>query len=78
MHKRVALALMGAVIVFGCQVREENEFSPESKGFTAAVESLVGSSAGVGTKTTLDEDGHVLWNRGDQVTIFAGSTINDC
>ena len=64
--------------MFGCQVKEENEFAPEGKGFTATVEELGGSSAGVATKTTLDEEGHVLWNRGDQVTIFAASTINDC
>ncbi len=40
------------------------------------MESTVGDATGIGTKTSLDNL-NVLWKQGDQVSIFAGSTINE-
>ena len=45
----------------------------ETKVFTAIIE----DSTSGDTKTSLDGSGNVLWKQGDQVSIFAGSTINE-
>ena len=68
---------MTALTICGCQVREEGELAPEGKVFTATMETLVDDAAGVETKTVLDSRGNVLWKQGDQVSVFAGSTINE-
>ena len=46
---------------------------PRSKAFTAIVE----ESFTDGTKTSLDGEGNVLWEKGDQMSLFAGSTVNE-
>ena len=64
--------------VCGCQVQEMDEITTETKNdreakvFTAIIE-----DNSLETKTSLDNDGNVLWQQGDQVSIFAGSTINE-
>jgi len=51
-----------------CQEEEMTEPAIGDGTFTATIEE--------GTKTSLDEDGNVLWKKGNQVSIFVGSTIN--
>lgn len=69
--------LLAALAICGCQVRYEGEFAPEGKVFTATMEAFVDDASGVDSKTSLDAAGNVLWKRGDQVSIFVGSTINE-
>lgn len=69
--------LLAALAICGCQVKEEGELAPEGKVFTATMEAFVDDASGVDTKTSLDAGGSVLWKMGDQVSIFAGSTINE-
>ena len=45
----------------------------DSKVFTAVIDDDFNAE----TKTSLDGEGNVLWKRGDQVSIFAGSTVNE-
>ena len=77
MNNRIALCFMATLVVCGCQVKEMDEFVPDSvmeaKVFTAITED--GSS--LETKTSLDNNRNVLWKLGDQVSVFAGSTINE-
>ena len=77
MNKRVVFCLMASLTIFGCQVTEEHEFAPGVKAFTATMEPLATDGAEAGTKTSLDNEGNVLWKQGDQVSIFAGSAINE-
>lgn len=69
--------LLAALAICGCQVREEGELVPEGKVFTATMEAFDDDASGVESKTSLDAGGSVLWKMGDQVSIFAGSTINE-
>lgn len=62
--------------ISSCQVKEEGEFAPEGKTFTATMESIADDAATIGTKTSMDSYGNVLWKKGDQVSIFVASTIN--
>ena len=66
---------MAVLAMYGCQVKEIGELTSvrEAKVFTAVIE----DNSTVGTKTSLDNDGNVRWKQGDQVSIFAGSTINE-
>ncbi len=70
---------MAALLLCGCQVKDVSdglsELMPEHdvKVFTAVID----DNTSVGTKTSLDNEGNVLWKQGDQVSIFAGSTINE-
>ena len=72
---------MAALAVYGCQVEDlkENtletipEVIPEAKVFTATIEDNTSPE----TRTSLDAEGNVLWKQYDQVSIFAGSTINE-
>ena len=77
MKKTLTFSLLAALLVCGCQVKElDNELSNqvvESKVFTATIEDDFSAD----TKTSLDASGNVLWKAGDQVSIFAGSTINE-
>ena len=75
MKRRVISALLAILAVCGCQVMDKKEFAPEGKSFSATMES-VGDATNVDTKTSLDNL-NVLWKQGDQVSIFAGSTINE-
>ena len=77
--KRIVFSILAALAICGCQVKEVVDFAPESKTepeakvFIAEIE----DNNSVATKTSLDNKGNVLWKQGDQVSIFAGSTIND-
>ena len=75
MKKILALCLMAAFAICGCQVKEEGEFAPEGKVFMATTEAYIAD--GVETKTSMDSEGNVIWKAGDQVSIFAGSTVNE-
>lgn len=71
MEKRLSYILLATIALASCQQELEN-ISPvaESMPFIGETEAFDAD-----TKTTLDE-GRVLWKRGDQVSIFAGKTIN--
>lgn len=81
MKKRFVFSILAAFAVCGCQVEEINETTPEStqeviceaKVFTAIIDDTTTPE----TRTSLDAEGNVLWKQGDQVSIFAGSTINE-
>ena len=83
MKKVFAYSILAILVLTGCQdkvlegIMVEQGVLPvqESKPFIAIIE-----NGGIGneTKTTLDNNGHVLWKQGDQVSIFAGSTANEC
>lgn len=84
MKKVFAYSILAILVLAGCQVKElevettnEQDVLPilESKPFVAIIED---DSVGNETKTTLDNSGNVLWKRGDRVSIFAGSTVNEC
>ena len=84
MKKAFVYGLLAALAITGCQaelevLNPENNTEPEvstqepSKVFTAIVDEDFNSE----TKTSLDGEGNVLWKREDQVSIFAGSTVNE-
>ena len=75
MNKRIAFGLLIALVVCGCQIKEDGEFAPEGKPFTATMEAI--SDGAIDTKTSLDANGNVRWKQGDQVSLFAASTINE-
>ncbi len=77
MKRSVVSALLAILAVCGCQVMEESEFASEGKSFTATMETVIGDAKGVDTKTSMDNL-NILWKQGDQVSIFAGSTVNEC
>lgn len=62
--------------ISSCQVKEEGELAPEGKTFTATMEAMADDATVVDTKTSMDSYGNVLWKKGDQVSIFVASTIN--
>lgn len=83
MNKLFVYGLMAALAITGCQgelevLNPEND-EPEvitqepAKVFTAIVDDDFSGE----TKTALDGSGNVLWKIGDQVSIFAGSTVNE-
>ena len=81
MKKLVVFGIMAILVITGCQagkepiIQEEPEASIQKsdKVFTATIEDEFSGE----TKTSLNSSGNVLWKRGDQVSIFAGSTINE-
>ena len=75
MRRLSIYSILAILALTGCQTKELN-ISPkrESKPFTATIED---GFNGAETKTYLDEHGNVLWKRGDQISIFVGSTINE-
>ena len=81
MKKRFVFSILAAFAVCSCQVDEINETTPDStqevireaKVFTAIIDDTTTPE----TRTSLDAEGNVLWKQGDQVSIFAGSTINE-
>ena len=84
MKKAFVYGLLAALAITGCQaelevLNPENNTEPEvitqepSKVFTAIVDEDFNSE----TKTSLDGSGNVLWKMGDQVSIFAASTVNE-
>ncbi len=70
MKRIIVICLLALTAVYGCQVNELVEVDPESKSFTASIEDNC-------TKTSLDDQGNVLFKQGDQMSIFVGSTINE-
>ena len=84
MKKAFVYGLLATLAITGCQaelevLNSENNTEPEvitqepSKVFTAVVDEDFNSE----TKTSLDGSGNVLWKMGDQVSIFAASTVNE-
>lgn len=77
MKDRILFCLLAAIAVCGCQVKEIDEtistFVQDNKAFFAIIE----DTALGDTKTSLDADGNVLWKKGDQVSLFAGSKANE-
>lgn len=81
MKKRFVFSILAAFAVCSCQVEEINETTPDStqevireaKVFTAIIDDTTTPE----TRTSLDAEGNVLWKQGDQVSVFAGSTVNE-
>ena len=76
MNKRVVFCLLAVVAVCSCHKVENSDAISVYKVFTATMEAISDLGAGADTKTSMDADGNVLWKRGDQVSIFVASTIN--
>ena len=81
MKKLFTYSFLTVLILAGCQVKELETEKQEvllaqgSKPFVAIIED---DSVGNETRTTLDNSGNVLWKQGDQVSIFAGNSVNLC
>ena len=75
MKKGFVFSLLAVLALAGCQTKEL-DYAPqqESKHFTATIEDDFNSGE---TRTSMDENGNVRWKQGDQVSIFAGSTVNE-
>ena len=77
MKKNFVYFLLAILALCSCQDKLIVETIPELLSedivFTASIED---GTAGE-TKTSLNADWDVLWKQGDQVSIFAGSTINE-
>ena len=81
MKKAFVYGLLVALAITGCQAELEEVSNNEpdvisqetTKVFTAIVDEDFNSE----TKTSLDGSGNVLWKKGDQVSIFAASTVNE-
>lgn len=75
MSNKLVISLLAILFFCGCQKETiQNEITPTGDGasFTAVIEDEFPN-----TKTSVDSEGNVLWKKGDQVSIFAGSTNND-
>ena len=81
MKKTFVYSLLTILALTGCQTKELDSLNGEpevilnedSKVFTAIIDDDFNPE----TRTTLDGEGNVLWKMGDQVSIFAGSTVNE-
>lgn len=75
MKKGFVISLLAVLALAGCQTKEL-DYAPqqESKHFTATIED---DFNGEETRTFMDENGNVRWKQGDQVSIFAGDTVNE-
>ena len=81
MKKRIIFGILAAFAICSCQVEEIDETAKEStlevikeaKVFTAIIDDTTSPE----TRTSLDAEGNVLWKQGDQVSVFAGSTVNE-
>ena len=73
MKKAFVYGLLAALAITGCQAELEVITQEPSKVFTAIVDEDFNGE----TKTSLDGEGNVLWKMGDQVSIFAASTVNE-
>ena len=84
MKKYFVYGLLATLVTTGCQNEkeiinpdnnEEQEVATQepAKVFTA----IVDEDFNKGTKTSLNGSGNVLWKLGDQVSIFAASTVNE-
>ena len=74
MKKLLAFCVLAAIVLCGCQKETlKTDDTTEQMTFTAEI---ADNYDGAATKTSLDENGNVLWNRGDRISIFAGTTVN--
>lgn len=83
MKKSFIYSALAILAISSCQVNEseirvsdKQEVLPgqDSKPFVAIIdEDNVSREA----KTSIDNSGNVLWKQGDQISIFAGSTVNE-
>lgn len=81
MKKRFVFGILAAFAVCSCRVEEIDETAKESTlevikesmVFTAIIDDTTSPE----TRTSLDAEGNVLWKQGDQMSIFAGSTVNE-
>ena len=71
MRKIFVYSFLTILAITGCQTKEQK--NPENKVFTAIIDENISGD----TNTSLDGEGNVLWKQGDQVSIFAGSTVNE-
>ena len=80
MKKAFVYCLLAVLALTGCQAELEAPIDEleiltqkSAKVFTATIDDDFSGD----TKTSLDGEGNVLWKQGDQVSIFAGSTVNE-
>ena len=68
-----SVLMFSAILLFGCQKEscQESYTMLRSTGFVAGIE-----QDSPETKTSLDEGLSVLWNKGDQVSLFTGTESN--
>lgn len=69
------ISLLAVLALCGCQTKELDDCKTQSFG-SISFTGIVDDSFYEETKTSLDGDGNVLWKKGDQVSIFAGKTVN--
>ena len=75
MRRLSIYGILAIMALAGCQTKElDNTPQRESKPFSATIEDSFDDDE---TRTYLDEHGNVLWKRGDHISIFAGSTLNE-
>jgi hypothetical protein len=74
MRKLFTFSLLTGLLLCSCQINEPELTNEQEPTFTATVENGFDDGA---TRTFLDSKGNVHWKKGDQVSIFAGSTINE-
>ncbi len=75
MKKTLTISVLAALVLCGCQKEELTiNKTTEQKIFTAEIESNIDDAAT--TKTSLGDKGSVLWKVGNEVSIFAGNTVN--
>ena len=81
MKKVFVYSIVAVLALAGCQaeqapiIQEETGETPqkEARVFTATIEDEFSGE----TKTSLNSTGNVLWKKNDQVSIFAGGTVNE-
>ena len=74
MKKIIVFSILAMIAFTACQTKEiEEPIKDNSTVFTAIVEDGFSGD----TKTSLDGSGNVLWKLGDQVSVFAASTVNE-
>jgi hypothetical protein len=74
MRNRLASAALAVLALCACQEESLNISIPEVERFTASIDE---NYSGAPTRTSLDGEGNVLWTKGDQVSVFSASTINE-
>lgn len=77
MKKSLVLALLAFLAISSCQKPETKDVVSADKVFTATMEAIADDAMAIDTKTSLDANGNVRWKQGDQVSLFAASTINE-
>lgn len=62
-------------LAVGCQ--EEMSFNEVQDTAIETFYATFDECKGAETRTALDENNNVLWSKGDQISVFAGSTANN-